>query len=82
MVSRPVTPRAMRMASIVASEPELANRHCGSRKRRVSSSLTMTESSVGMAKWVPSATRSETARTIAGWACPCTIEPKPLWKSA
>ena len=32
MGSRPVKPRATRMASIVASEPEFTKRHCGSLK--------------------------------------------------
>ena len=81
IVSRPVSARAMRMASIVASEPELTKRQRASSKRRASSSATATVSSVTAAKWVPAPARSRRARTIAGWAWPCTIEPKPLWKS-
>ena len=56
-------------------------RHFGSRKRRANSSATAIPSSVGAAKCVPSAARSRTAAVIAGCACPCVIEPKPLWKS-
>ena len=57
-------------ASIVASVPELAKRHSGSPKRRASSRPTGIRSSVGWAKCVPSATRSWTASTTAGWAWP------------
>ena len=52
-VSRPVAARAMRMASIVASVPELANRTWSSSKRRQSSSASATVTGVGAAKWVP-----------------------------
>ena len=51
---------------MVASVPELANRHSGSPKRRASSSATQIASSVGCAKWVPRRTRADTASTIAG----------------
>ena len=71
----------MRIASIVASEPELLKRHFGSPKRRASSSATTIPSSVGAAKCVPRRMRSSTALVIAGCACPCGIEPNPLWKS-
>ena len=81
IVSRPVLARAIRIASIVASEPELTKRQRGRPKRRFSSSATKTASSVGAAKCVPSSSRASTARVIAGWAWPCGIEPKPLWKS-
>jgi hypothetical protein len=80
-VSRPVWARAIRIASIVASEPELTYRHRGSPHRRASSSATTTASSPGAAKCVPNPTRSRTAAAIRSFACPCTIEPKPLWKS-
>ena len=80
-VSRFVRARAMRMASIVDSEPEFVKRQRSSRKRRASSSATTMPSSVGAAKWVPSETRSATAFEMAGWAWPCTIEPKPLCRS-
>ena len=80
-VSRPVWARAIRIASIVASEPEFVYRHFGSRNRRASSSATTMPSSVAAAKCVPSAARSRTAAVIAGCAWPCVIEPKPLWKS-
>ena len=43
---------------MVASVPELANRHSGRPNRRASSSATTMASSVGWAKWVPRATRS------------------------
>ena len=81
IVSRPVWARAIRIASIVASEPELTKRQRVRPKRFSSSSATYTASSVGAAKCVPSSRRSRTARVIAGWACPWGIEPKPLWKS-
>jgi hypothetical protein len=63
-----LTPRAIRIASIVASEPEFVKRHLGSSKRRASSSATTIPSSVGAAKCVPSFARSEIASTIAGCA--------------
>ena len=66
---------------MVASEPEFVYRHLGSRNRRASSSATSIPSSVCAAKCVPSAARSVIARVITGCACPCVIEPKPLWKS-
>ena len=58
MSSRPVAARAMRIALIVASVPELAKRTCSSRKRRHSSSANSTVSSVGAAKCVPAARRA------------------------
>ena len=71
----------MRIASIVASEPELTKRQRSSPKRSARFSATTIVSSVTAAKCVPSSARSRTAAVIAGLACPCTIEPKPLWKS-
>ena len=53
-------------ASIVASVPELANRHSGSPNLRVSSSATRIAAGVGCAKCVPSAAWPRTASTIAG----------------
>ncbi len=44
----------MRIASIVASDPEFVYRHLGRPQRRASSSPTTTASSVGAAKCVPS----------------------------
>ena len=41
IVSRPVVARAMRIASIVASEPEFTNRQRGRPKRAESSSATI-----------------------------------------
>ena len=69
------------MASIVASVPELANRHSGRPNRSDRLSATVMASSVGWAKWVPRVTRSCTAATIAGWACPARETPYPPWKS-
>ncbi len=66
---------------MVDSVPELEKRHCGRPKRRRSSSATSIEPSVGAAKCDPRAACSDTARTIAGWACETHITPKPLWKS-
>ncbi len=74
---RPVTERIRCTASMVASVPEFANRHSGSPQRAASSSATSSASSVGWAKWVPRATRSVTAATIAGWACPAADTPYP-----
>jgi hypothetical protein len=82
IVSRPVAPRARWTASIVASVPELLKRHWGRPKRRVSSSATTIEPSVGAAKWVPSSIRAFTAAPTVGLAWPMHITPKPLWKSA
>ena len=53
---------------MVASVPEFPKRHCGSPKRATSSSATAIASSVGWAKWLPCATRSDTALTISGAA--------------
>jgi hypothetical protein len=60
---------------MVASVPELANRHSGSSKRRASSPAIQIASSVGCAKCVPRLTRSLTAATIAGWAWPAMAAP-------
>ena len=62
-------------ASIVASVPEFANRHCGSPNRRVSSVAAASAVSVGWAKWVPRSTWARTASTIAGWPCPASETP-------
>ena len=53
MTSRPVAARATRMASMVASVPELAKRTLSSSKRRQISSASATVVGVGAAKWVP-----------------------------
>src|SRR5262245_42137172 len=66
---------------MVASVPELPNRHIGSRKRRASSAETGMTSAVGCAKWVPSGMREEIARTTAGWVCPTTLTPNPACRS-
>jgi hypothetical protein len=78
---RPVSARARRTAAMVDSVPELVKRQWGSLKRLASSSATTTASPVGAPKCVPCVTRAWTAAVIAGCACPCTIAPKPLWKS-
>ena len=80
-MSRPVIARIRRTASMVASVPELQNRHSGRPNRSLSCSAQLTESWVGWAKWVPWATRLETISTILGWAWPTAIAPYPLWKS-
>ena len=49
---------------MVASVPELPNRHCGRPNRAARFSATTMASSVGWAKWVPRRTRSGTASTI------------------
>ncbi len=66
--SRPVAARATRMASMVASVPELAKRSASRPKRRQISSPQATASSVVTAKWVPRAAASAIASTIRGWA--------------
>jgi hypothetical protein len=66
---------------MVASVPELPNRHNGSRKRRASSAETVMTSAVGWAKCVPSLTREVTARTTAGCVCPTTLTPNPACRS-
>ncbi len=81
ILSRPVAPRARWTESIVASVPELLNRHCGSPKRRCSSSATAIEPSVGAAKWVPRSIWALTAAPTVGLAWPMHITPNPLWKS-
>ena len=81
IMSRPVAPRAKWTASIVDSVPEFVKRHCGRANRRVSSSATTIDPSVGAAKWVPRSTRAFTAAPTVGLACPMHITPKPLWKS-
>ena len=60
---------------MVASVPELANRHRGRPNRRVSSSATVTASGVGWAKWVPRPAWRVTASAMAGWACPASAAP-------
>ena len=81
MTSRPVAARATRMASIVASVPELANRTLSSSKRRQISSASSTVVGVGAAKCVPWVTAWVTASTISGWAWPAMPTPNPPWKS-
>ena len=78
---RPVATRIRWIAAIVASVPELVNRHNGRPKRRASSAATGTMSGTGWAKCVPAATRAVTAATIAGWAWPASVVPKPLCRS-
>ncbi len=62
-------------ASMVASVPELANRHSGSPNRRLSSCATASAAWVGWAKWVPNPTCERTASTMAG--CPWPASPAP-----
>ena len=64
-------------ASIVASVPEFAKRQSGKPNRRPNSAATQIASSVGWAKWVPRRTRSDTAATMAGCACPAIDAPYP-----
>ena len=79
MSSRPVAARATRMASIVASVPELANRTCSRPNRRHSSSANATVTSVVAAKCVPLGAARSIASTTLGCACPTTMHPNPLW---
>ncbi len=73
--SRPDAARMIRQASIVASDPEFLKRHSGRPNRSARSSATTTVSSTGIAKCVPSATRSLTDSTTFGCAWPTTIAP-------
>ena len=66
---------------MVASVPELANRHSGRPNRAASSPATTTASCVGWAKCVPRATWRVTASTIAGCACPASPTPYPPCRS-
>ncbi len=66
---------------MVASVPELPNRHSGCPNRSARLSDTTIASSVGWAKCVPRPTRRWTASTIAGWAWPASETPYPPWKS-
>ncbi len=66
---------------MVDSVPEFVNRHWVRPNRRVSSSATTIEPSVGAAKWVPMSTRALTAAPTLGFAWPMHMTPKPLWKS-
>ena len=81
ITSLPVAPRARWTASIVDSVPEFVKRQCGRPQRRLSSSATTIEPSVGAAKCVPSSMRALTAAAITGLAWPTHMTPKPLWKS-
>ena len=67
-LSRPVTTRATRIASVLACEADSVNCHNGSAYRRVSSSATTIASSVGSRNWFPFAMRSATARTTGSGA--------------
>ena len=81
ILSRPVAARATRIASIVASVPELTNRIWSSWKRSQIASASATVTSVLTAKCVPDDAAFVIASTIFGWACPTTLTPNPLWKS-
>src|SRR6185503_5893712 len=81
ILSRPVAARATRIASIVASVPELTNRICSSWKRSQIASASATVSGVVTAKWIALLAALVSASTILGWAWPTTLTPKPPWKS-
>ena len=77
ILSRPVKPRASRIAVIVASVPELTRRTISSEgSNRHSVSANSTSSSVGAPNDRPSAARSCTARTTAGCAWPTIAGPQ------
>ena len=80
-MSRPVAARATRIASIVASVPELTNRICSSWNRSQMASASATVVSVVTAKWMPWSATARIASTIFGCACPTTFTPNPPWKS-
>ena len=76
MQSRPVTPRASRIALIVASVPELTRRTIS--MEGTASWMAWTSSvspSVGAPKLRPSCAARHTASTTAGWACPMMSGP-------
>ncbi len=66
---------------MVASVPELPNRHSGSPHRCASSVGDEIASSVGCAKCVPSSDPLLDGATMAGCACPARETPYPPWKS-
>ena len=69
MASRPVKPRASRIALIVASVPELTKRTISTEgsSSQISSAIT-TSPSLGAPNDKPFKAASRTASTIAGWA--------------
>ena len=81
ILSRPVAARATRIASIVASVPELTNRICSSWKRSQMASARAIVSGVVTAKWIALLAAFVSASTILGCAWPTTLTPKPPWKS-
>ena len=76
-LSRPVNPRATRMALMAASVPELTRRSISMEGTApATSSASSTSPPVGAPKLAPRAAASWTARTTAGWAWPRTSGPQ------
>ena len=63
---------------MVASVPELVNRHIGRPYRSRSSSATSALSSQGVTYSVPSSSCADTARRTAGFMWPANNAPKPM----
>ena len=68
MTSRPVKPRASRIADMVASVPEDTNRTRSIGVRETISSASSTSGSVGVPYDVPRAIASATRACTSGWA--------------
>ena len=79
---RPVTPRASRIALIVASVPELTSRTCstGSTRPMIASASSIS-AAVGAPKDSPPVAAARTASTTAGCACPRIIGPQEQTRS-
>ena len=75
-VLRPVTPRASRIADIVASVPEDTNRTFSTGVRATISSASSTSGTVGVPYDVPRAAASNTAASTSRCAWPSSIGPQ------
>ena len=79
--SRPVKPRASRIADMVASVPEETKRTRSTGVRATISSASSTSGSVGAPYDVPRATASPTAASTSGCAWPRIIGPQEPTRS-
>ncbi len=76
ILARPVTPRATRMADIVASVPDETNRTFAiDGTAATTASAISTSRIVGAPKLVPSASAPATAARTSGWPWPRIIGP-------
>jgi hypothetical protein len=77
ITSRPVNPRASRIALIVASVPEFTSRTFSMLgTAAMISSASSLSASVGAPKLVPRRIELSKAATTRGWACPRIIGPQ------